>query len=159
MIEPRRLRLATLDNVVAEVERLHRDGYSQAGDWDLSQICEHLSDWMSYPMDGFPPIPFHMKMLLSAIRAVRGKKDMHAFIESQSLPKNQPTLPASVHAPDKNEAESVLRFKSMIDRLKEYRGTIHRSPLFGKLDRNELIALQTAHSVHHLNFLIPKADS
>ncbi|MFN7890787.1 MAG: DUF1569 domain-containing protein, partial [Pirellula sp.] len=39
--------------------------------------------------------------------------------------------------------------------LKSHRGDIHPSPLFGALTKDELIALQIAHCVHHLRFLAP----
>ncbi len=159
MTVPRRLRLATLDNVVDEVERLHRNGYERAGKWNLSQICEHLSDWISYPMDGFPPVPFAVKMLLGAMRAVRGKKMLYDFIENQSMPAGQQTMPQSVHGPDGDEAASLARLRGVIQRLAEHRGPIHPSPLFGSLTRSELIGLQMAHCVHHLNFLIPKESA
>jgi len=41
MAQCRTIRLATLDDVSAEVERLHRSGYEQAGKWNVSQTCEH----------------------------------------------------------------------------------------------------------------------
>jgi hypothetical protein len=159
MPEPRRLQFATLDRVVVEIEQLHQAGYEQAGNWNLSQICEHLADWMSYPMDGFPPTPFAAKLVLAAMRMTMGKKMLNDFITSQSLKPNSPTLPQSIHAADGDEAASVRRLKEMIQRLTEHRGKIHPSPLFGPLSRAELIALQLAHCVHHLNFLIPKATS
>jgi uncharacterized damage-inducible protein DinB len=159
MPEPRRLQLATLDSVIAEVERLHKDGYDRAGNWNLSQICEHLADWATYPMDGFPPTPFAIKLLLGAMRTFSGKKMLNDFISSQSMKANSPTMSQSVHPADGNEAESVMRFKAVIQRLTEHRGEIHPSPLFGKLNRAELISLQLAHCVHHLNFLIPKVST
>jgi hypothetical protein len=159
MLEPRRLKLATLDSLVAEIERLHQHGYEKAGQWNLSQICEHLADWMSYPMDGFPPTPFAAKLFLGAIRAIRGKSLLHKFIEEQAMPRNQPTIALSVHPATGDEAASIARYRSMVERLTEYRGTIQPSPLFGSMNRAELIGLQLAHGVHHLNFLIPKVSS
>lgn len=159
MTEPRRLRLATLDNVVDEVERLHRNGYTQAGKWNLSQICEHLSDWMTYSMDGFPPVPLVGKIFLGALRVFQGKKLLYDWIEKQSMSAGQQTITQSIHGPDGDEAASVARLKAVIQRLEEHRGMIHPSPLFGTLNRSELIGLQMAHSVHHLNFLIPKEAS
>ena len=159
MPEPRRLHLATLDGVIAEVGRLYKDGYDRAGNWNLSQVCEHLADWASYPKDGFPPTPFAIRLLLGAMRTFSGKKMLHDFIASQSMKPNSPTMKQSIHSADGNEAESVARLKAVIHRLTEHRGEIHPSLLFGKLERAELISLQLAHCVHHLNFLIPKAST
>ena len=42
-ITQRDLSLATIDEVIAEVELLHESGYEKLGDWDLSQICQHIT--------------------------------------------------------------------------------------------------------------------
>lgn len=159
MAQKRNIRLATLDDVAAEVERLHRSGYQKAGNWNLSQVCEHLSDWMTYPMDGFPKMPIAIKLLLGAMRTFRGKAMLKKFIEDQSMASGQPTAPESIHPETGDEHASVERLLATIRRLEEHRGTIHPSPLFGALTRQELIALQMAHCNHHLNFLIPKEAS
>ena len=159
MVQPRSIRLATLDDVSTEIERLHRSGYQQAGKWNLSQTCEHLADWMSFPMDGFPKMSFAVSLFLGAMRTVRGKAMMHKFIEEQSMPPNQPTIPQTVHAETGDEGASMARLQAMIRRLEEHRGTIHPSPLFGAMNRQELIALQMGHCNHHLNFLVPKEAS
>ena len=156
MTEPRRLRFATLDSVVREVERLRDEGYTKAGRWDLSQVCEHLADWMTYPLDGFPPLPLSARIFLAATRAVQGKKLLGQIIATQSMPADQPTISESVHPAGGDERASVTRLISAIERLTEHRGTIHPSPLFGPLSRQELITLQLAHCLHHLNYLIPK---
>jgi hypothetical protein len=156
MAEPRRLRFATLDSVVREVERLRDKGYTKAGRWDLSQVCEHLADWMTYPLDGFPPLPWSARIFLAAARAVQGKKLLRQIIETQAIPADQPTLPESVHPAGGDEQASVARLIAAIERLTEHRGTLHPSPLFGSLSRQELITLQLAHCLHHLNYLIPK---
>jgi hypothetical protein len=156
MVQKRSIRLATLDDIAADVERLHRLGYRKAGNWNLSQVCEHLADWMSYPMDGFPKMPIAVKLLLGTIRTFRGKALLRKFIEEQSMASGQPTVPESIHPETGDEAASVERLQSMIRRLEEHRGTIHPSPLFGALNRQELIALQMAHCNHHLCFLVPK---
>jgi Protein of unknown function (DUF1569) len=159
MVQKRSIRLATLDDVSAEVDRLHRSGYLKAGNWSLSQVCEHLADWMSYPMDGFPKMPFAVKILLGAMRTFRGKALLKKFIEDQSMAPGQPTAPESIHPDTGNDAASVERLQATIRRLEEHRGTIHPSPLFGALTRQELIALQMAHCNHHLGFLVPKESS
>jgi len=159
MIQTRSIRLATLDDVAAEVERLHRSGYQKAGNWNLSQVCEHLSDWMTFPMGGFPKMPLAVKLLLGAMRTLRGKAMLKKFIEDQSMSSGQPTAPESIHPETGDAQASVERLLATIRRLEEHRGTIHPSPLFGALSRQELIALQMAHCNHHLNFLVPKDAS
>ena len=159
MVQPRNIRFATLDDISAEVDRLQHSGYEQAGKWNLSQVCEHLADWMTFPMDGFPKAPFAVSLLLGAMRTLRGKKMLNDFIEKQSMPSNQPTAPQTVHPASGNEQASIDRLNATIRRLEEHRGPIYPSPLFGSTNRQELIALQMAHCTHHLHFLVPKVAS
>ena len=51
-IARRPLQFNSLAEIVAEAEHLHQGGYDPAGKWDLAQVCGHLADWSSYPMDG-----------------------------------------------------------------------------------------------------------
>lgn len=53
-MENRSLRFSELQQVMPEVYRLRDQGYTQSGSWDLTQACQHLADWMSFPFDGFP---------------------------------------------------------------------------------------------------------
>ncbi len=90
--------------------------------------------------------------MLGAMRTILGKKLLKQVIESQGMKAGQPTIPTTVYEPGTNEQASVDRFKRAIKRLVEHRGEIHPSPLFGKMSREELIALQLAHCNHHLSF-------
>lgn len=149
------LRFQTLDEIKSDVETLQRAGYSAHGKWDLSQMCEHLADWMTYPLDGFPPMPWFVRCLIGTMRTLRGKAIYRQFVASQRMATNSPTAPQSVHSPNPNAADSVQRLVQSIDRLKSHRGDILPSPLFGALNKEELIALQKAHCAHHLRFLTP----
>ena len=151
----RELRFSSLDQVKSDVLNLQAKGYTKAGNWDLSQMANHLADWMSFPIDGFPPMPFPIKILIGIMRVVQGKSLYKKFVEKQRMSEGQPTSPITVHAAS-DENESVRRFLATVDRLASYRGPLHPSPLFGALDYDQLIALQLAHCAHHLSFLSPK---
>jgi hypothetical protein len=152
----RELRFSTIQEVIAEIDRLEQNGYQSAGAWNLSQICEHLADWMGFPIDGFPRAPWFVSMFLTMMRITQGKKLFARFIAEQRMPPGQPTAPSTQHlADEKKTSESVKRLKGAIDRLVNHRGQLHPSPLFGQLDHGKLIQLQLAHSAHHLSFLVP----
>jgi hypothetical protein len=157
-MERRALRFSTLADVKADLLELHSRSYTKNGKWDLSQVAEHLSDWMAFPMDGFPQMPFVIKLLIGAMRVTRGKSLYKKFVANQRMPTGQPTMPQTVHLPstanDGNQ-RSVERLITLIDRLEGFRGPIHPSPLFGALNYDELVALQLAHCAHHFSFLVP----
>ena len=157
-MQRRSLRFSTLAELKSDLLELHSLGYKQTGKWDLSQISEHLGDWISFPMDGFPKMPFAIKLLIGIIRVTRGKSLFKKFVENQRMPAGQPTMTQTVHLPNADtdaEARSVERLAGLINRLVDFNGPIHPSPLFGSLSYDELVSLQLAHAAHHLSFLVP----
>lgn len=144
-----------------EVERdLHRllQGYEQQGNWNLAQMSLHLSDWMSFPMDGFPQAPWFMRLLFAGMRATVGKKLLQKTL-SQGFAAGNPTLPATVHSQTEAEdAEAVARLRQTIGRFRQFTGEIHPSPLFGTMDYRTAEQLQLLHAAHHLRFLKPIAE-
>ena len=166
-IMPRReLRFATLDNVKSDLQTLHSRGYHQFGKWNLSQNANHLADWMTFPIDGFPKSPWFIRMVVGMMRVTQGKALFRKFAQEQRMAVGQPTIPSTVHPATANQGPnvsneayqtaSVNRLLSCIDRLTAYRGPLHPSPLFGPLSYDEAVALQLAHCAHHLSFLEPK---
>jgi hypothetical protein len=151
----RELTFQNFDDVIADVKRLEAEGYQAHGKWDLSQICEHLADWMSYPMDGFPKSPLFVRWMLAILRATVGKTMLKDFTSKQKMKENQPTIPNSVHSSQDDARKSVERLLQLIERFRRYRGELHPSPLFGALDHEQATKLQLAHCAHHLSFLEP----
>ena len=156
----RDLHFSSLGDVKADLHNLLTKGYTKTGKWDLSQMSNHLADWMSFPMDGFPKMPFIIMILIGIMRVTQGKSLYKKFVQNQRMSIGQPTMPQTVHKPSTDsdaELQSVQRLASLIDRLSTYRGPIHPSPLYGQLNYDELISLQLAHCAHHLSFLKPNS--
>ncbi len=150
---PRRdVRFSSLADVKSDVLNLHSNGYTKTGNWDLSQTLNHLSDWISFPVEGFPAMPFHIKLLIGIMRVTQGKSLYNKFVSSQRMSTGQPTMPQTVH-PLADPAKSVERLVSMLDKMAAFRGPLHPSPLFGVLSYDETVALHLAHCAHHLSFL------
>ena len=157
-MQRRNIRLSTLEAVKTDLRNLLSEGYTKTGEWDLSQMANHLSDWISFPMDGFPKMPFIIKIFIGIMRVTQGKSLYKKFILNQRMTIGQPTLPQTVYKPDSDATvQSVERLATLIDRLVAHRGPIHPSPIFGKLDYDEVVTLQLAHCAHHLSFLIPNS--
>lgn len=151
----RDIRFQSLDQVLDDLNLLESKGYTACGKWDLSQIAEHLSDWMTYPLDGFPKMPLVIGWLVGAMRVIQGKQLYRKFVAQQRMATGQPTSPSSVHSPRADAGPSLQRLRKCIERLRQHRGSIIPSPLFGAMNHDELIALQLAHCAHHLSFLTP----
>lgn len=157
-MQRRNLRFSRLEDVKTDSMNLLSKGYTKTGEWELSPMANHLSDWMSFPIEGFPKMPIIIKILIGIMRNTQGKSLYKKFVQNQRMATGQPTIPQTVHKPDadaKAIAQSVERLATLIDRLAAHRGPIHPSPLFGKLDYDQVVALQLAHCAHHLSFLVP----
>jgi hypothetical protein len=153
----RKLAFATLDDAVRDAEYLLANGYDRAGNWDLAQVCSHLAAWMRFPMDGFPKIPLVLRPVVWLVRVTVGKK-MRTRVLAEGFSTGGRTVPQTVPSPGGDPAGAVAQLKEVAERLNGFTGSIHPSPLFGAMTKDEAVALQVKHCEHHLSFLIPRAS-
>jgi hypothetical protein len=152
----RELELKSLDEAVAEAARLLDQGYRQVGNWNLAQILGHCSDWLRFPMDGYPPAKFPMSLILGFVRLTMGKALYRKVIRHKGFKPGSPTMPTTIKSKDsKRDADAFEDFVSVVQRFKDFRGTLHPSPLFGQLTYDQHQELQIIHLRHHLRFLVP----
>jgi hypothetical protein len=155
-VQRRQLRFATLDEAVRDAENLLAKGYEKTGKWDLTQCCHHLSEVMTYPLDGFPRLPFPLNVGTWLLRKTVAPGWLRKVLESGVWPTGTPTDQRTVPATGGNDAAAVVRLKQAVDRLLGHTGPLHASPLFGMLDKETLVKLHRIHTAHHLSFLVPK---
>lgn len=153
--ERRKLKFSTLDKVVLDAENLQAQGYEKLGNWDLGQICPHLADWMSFPIDGFPKPPPPIRFMLWGLRITIGKM-IYRKILSEGMRSGSQTMPQTVHQPGSDSSAALEKLKQAVERFEAHTGTLYPSPLFGALNKDEALRLQLVHCAHHLSFLVPK---
>lgn len=152
----RQLQFQALDDVASDIDVLLAAGYTKVGNWNLSQVCGHLDQWMGFAMDGFPKPPFPINAVLWTMKMTVGKKLLRQILTSGFKP-GGPTMPQTVPEAGSTDDETAVRaFKETLSRFASYTGPIHPSPLYGQLDRDTAVQLQLAHCAHHLSFLLPK---
>ncbi len=157
MAERRELKFDNWDDVIADLKQLMERGYDQAGKWNLSQNCRHLNDWLSFTMDGAPLSPLPIRMIMTVIRVVGGKRMLRKVLESGKMPAGGPTVPQTVYrAADQDDAKSVQQLTATIRMFQNYQQPIKRSMIFGDLDYETAERLQLIHFAHHLSFLVPR---
>lgn len=157
MIPTRRhLRFASLEEAVRDAENLLDKGYDRAGQWTLGQCCGHLSLWLTYPIDGFPRMPFPIAAMMWVLRRTVGPKKLKQYIETGTFPSGQPTVPETVPDVSEDDRAAVARFRQAAERLMKHEGPIIPSPFFGTMNRETALKIQAVHSAHHLSFLIPR---
>lgn len=155
----RKLELTSLDDAVAEANRLMTAGYRQTGNWDLAQTLGHCTDWLRFPLEGYPHVRFPMNMIFAFVRLTMGKAFYRKVLRERGFKSGSPTFPTTVK-PKNNEsdAEAVRKFTAAIEEFKSFQGQLHPSPLFGALTYEQQRELQLIHLQHHLQNLIPNAD-
>ena len=148
----------SLTEVVQQLERYHQQGYTHHGKWNLAQIAEHLSDWLEYMLDGYPPTKPPISWLFWCVRHTLGGRLLRQTLAAGKMRAGAPTLPQTVHsAGDLDEAASLERLRRVVERFENHRGSFRPSPLFGPFTDEQARQLQLIHCSHHLQFLSPPA--
>lgn len=156
-VSRRELEFDSLDDAVSEAKRLLADGYLPAGNWNLAQVLGHCSDWLSFPMDGYPRAALPIRVMLWMMKISFGKSLRAKILKTRQMKSGGPTMPATVKKVDElADAAAVGQFAKQVERFKRFQGPLHASPLFGKMSRQEMQELQIIHLQHHLSFLVPK---
>ena len=158
MSAPRPLTFASAAEAPAEAERLRAGGYERLGRWDLRQVCEHLSDWMTFAIDGYPPTPWFLRPVFWAMRHTVAPRGLRKTLAAGEMSAGIPTDPATVHPPRSDPAEeaaAVARLRATAERFDRHPGEFAVSPIFGRLTREQCRRMHAIHCAHHLGFLKP----
>jgi hypothetical protein len=138
--------------VLADVDGLRRSGYQRAGQWDLSQILDHVGDGMRTATRGNPHQgPWIVRKFLGPIilRKIIRERRMKAGIK---VPKWW--LPGPGH----DESEAVDRFREDVQAFETLKTEPFPHPFFGPLTKQQWNDLVLIHAGHHLSFLVPNAS-
>jgi hypothetical protein len=152
----RRLRFETVEDAVAEAERLveaERAGrLARAGNWDLGLTLGHLATWASFAFDGYPAAihpPLPVRLVARAMKGRVLEKGMMAGVKLGRVPGGTVGLdpvPAD---------EGLRRFRAAMQRLGSTAPTAD-NPVFGKLTHAQWIQLNLRHAELHLGFQVPR---
>lgn len=153
----RKLTFATLDEAVADAERLLATGYDRAGNWDLAQVCFHLAEWLRYPVEGFPKTPLLMRPVLWLARNTIVPRMLKRSLEKGETPAGAPTLKESVAPPGGEPAAAIAKLKGAVERFEAHTGPFRPSPLLGVPSAEVGRKVQLLHCAHHLSFLVPRS--
>jgi hypothetical protein len=146
----RQIAFSTYDDVIAEIDRLEREGYEQCGSWSLGQVCRHLSYYMRGSLEGFD---FRLPWI---VRKLLGPPLLRKILRGDEMKAGGRTIPASVPGPDVDEREAAAEARELLARLRDFSGELHPSPLFDRLTPDQWRLLHLKHAAHHLGFRVPK---
>jgi len=145
----RPLDFRTVDEVIAELDRLQSAGCSPAGNWNLAQACNHLAIFVRGSLDGFtgsrPPwfarllAPLFMRWMLKNRRMPEGVRIADELRPSDGL----------------DEAHEVVELKQLLRRFETNKGPLHQSPFAGDISAETWREMHLIPCAHHLSFLHP----
>lgn len=146
----RKLRFESLDEVLAEAERLAAaNDVRTLGNWTLGQILQHLATSYHMAIDGssFKP-PWYIRIAARLIRGGVIHKKMSAGFK---LP---PGLAKTLVAPD--SITTAAGIQALRDAIERFRREPQRKPhaAFGKLTDEEWEKLQLRHAELHFSFVV-----
>jgi hypothetical protein len=151
-VEGRRtLTFTTLDDILADLERLEKAKLRTLGNWSSGQVLMHLSVPIEWCLDG------------AKVRAPWYIRVFGWFVKNRFLRNPMPAgfaLPEATAAylvPGETSWEDGLRIlRAAIQRLKTETQR-HPSPFLGVLTREQWDQLHCRHAELHLSFLIPES--
>jgi Protein of unknown function (DUF1569) len=153
MPQRRKLRFASLDDVMPEVEGL-LTGYETVGNWSLGQICNHLSRVFNLLVDAGPTRTPPNR--LARLRYYMARKGFFAI----------EWFPTGVRAPTKlvlpdeglNDRAEAEALRIALDRFKAAPGPFPTHPFLGVMSKPEWVQFNCRHCAHHLGFAIPRTS-
>jgi hypothetical protein len=148
-LKRRRLDFHSWPEILADIDHLHRSGYQRAGNWDLSQVLDHLGEGLRTAVRGCDHRgPWIVRKLIGPIilKRIFQQRRMKAGIKVPSW-----WLPGPTH----DESDAVNRFRSDLRAFQELKSEPHPHPFFGSISKSQWNDLVLIHSSHHLGFLVP----
>ena len=149
-VERRPLTFDCLQDSVSEIHRLNESGYAKAGNWDLAQMCQHLSKSMRIAIEGAPfRLPFFLQpvarwMLYDTV--MQGRRTRLPLITApQFRPDASPNAEAEIA-----EYETLVNAVTADDAV-----LLPDHPLFGTVTPEYWHKFFAWHAAHHLSYLIP----
>jgi hypothetical protein len=148
----RRLEFQTGDEVVADIQRLLSGGYTRTKNWNLTQICEHLTATMVGEMEG---LGFRLPWVL---RATAGKLFTNWILRTRKMP-GVPTLPSlqPKSASDVEDETIIQNCVTAIRQSESFTGSLDDYPFVDNLLHDQWRQFMWIHASHHLGFLVPNS--
>ncbi len=149
-MDQRKLRFGRFEAVTTDIQHLHEAGYMQLGDWNLAQICDHLTRFMRMSLEGFP---FQFPWI---VRRVLGPLVLKPLVLwTHWIPTGAKAPPVLMPHRTPQEQPAVQTMTEMLHRARNHPGEFHPSPLFGRLSNPQWRKVHLIHASHHLGFLVP----
>ena len=147
----RTLRFESLDQILAEAERLASGPHRLLGEWSYGQILAHLAQGVDCFYNGFGfQSPWVARTFIGPL--VKRRVLTKAMPSGFQLPKSADAL---LPHPETSAVDSLTHLRTAIIRLRTEDPT-HPHPFFGKMTADEVRQLMLRHAELHLSFVVPE---
>jgi hypothetical protein len=146
----RELNYTSLDEVLADAERLSSGRVKTLGNWSPGQVYRHLANAFNGSIDGFPEdFPWYIRLMAKLFRKRILAGTMPPGIK---LP---PGFAKAVLPEPTTTEEGLADLRAAVARLgREPRRARH--PVFGEMTREEWDRIHLQHASLHMSFLMPE---
>ncbi len=149
-IEERTVDFHSGDEVIADIEHLRRAGYTKTKNWNLTQVCEHLSATMKGGMDGFG---FRLPWIL---RNTVVKWMFARMLRKRKMPNGAPTFARLKPTPEIEDDDAIIDdCIATIKRAETFDGSLEDYAPLDHLTADDWREFSWLHASHHLRFLVP----
>ncbi len=136
--------------VLADVQQLRRAGYDRAGNWDLSQIVDHVGEGLRTALHGTN----HRANWI--IRKLLGPLVLRQILRTRRM-KSGIKVPAWwLPGPGHDESAAIDKLRADIAAFEAMTTRPFPHPFFGPLTKQQWNELALIHAAHHLSFLTPR---
>ncbi len=146
----RKLAYATLDEILADADRLASSPMKALGNWSAGQVFRHLANAYNGSIDGLPAtFPWYFRLMGRIF-----KKKLLGGPMPSGL-KVPPELAREVMPGPTSTEEGLAELHAAVLRL-EREPHRARHPIFGDISRDEWNQIHLSHANLHMSFLVPQ---
>ncbi|MEM9366307.1 MAG: DUF1569 domain-containing protein [Planctomycetota bacterium] len=150
----RMLDFHTGEEVIEEIQRLRASGYARTKNWNLTQICEHLTKTMNGGMDGFG---FRLPWVL---RATVIKWVFQRMLKTRKMSSGPTLKRLRPEWESTSDDDAIIEgCIATLERAKLFDGSLEDYPFLDDLKADDWRQFMWMHAAHHLGFLIPSGES
>jgi Protein of unknown function (DUF1569) len=150
-LQRRQLDFKSWPELLADVDRLRQAHYERAGNWDLSQILEHVGEGLRTALRGSD----HRAAWI--VRRFVGPLILKRILHQRRMKAGIKVPKWWLPGPSHDESAAVNQFRSEVDEFHGMTSTPFAHPFFGPLTKQQWNDLVLIHAAHHLGFLIPRS--
>ncbi|MBX7167121.1 MAG: DUF1569 domain-containing protein [Pirellulales bacterium] len=151
LLARRRLDFQQWPEVLADVDHLRSAGYQRTGNWDLSQILDHVGEGLRTAMQGTE----HQGPWI--IRKIFGPMLLPRILRQRRMKSGIKVPDWWLPGPTHDESQAVDRFRADVAAFERFSTPTQPHPFFGPMTKAQWNDLALIHAAHHLSFLVPNS--